>query len=152
MLELDILTLVHMTKLFVKDMVARNFGHVLQIASIGAYQPSPTYATYSAAKSFVLLFGEALSYELRKTKVRVTVLSPGVTKTEFFEVAGQKPTLYQRLAMMESPAVVRIGINAMLRGRPSVVPGLFNALMTWGTRLMPRRWLAVIADRLMQIG
>ena len=51
MLELDIVTLTHMTKLFVKDMVARRFGYVLLVASIGAYQPSPTYATYSAAKT-----------------------------------------------------------------------------------------------------
>jgi len=58
-LELGIIALVHLTKLFVRDMVARNLGYVLLVSSIGAYQPSPTYATYSAAKSFVLYFGAA---------------------------------------------------------------------------------------------
>ncbi len=152
MLELDIITLMHLTKLFVNDMVARNFGYILMLASIGAYQPSPLYASYSAAKSFVLNFGEALSYELRKTNVRCTVLSPGVTATEFLKVSGQQASLYQRLTMMQSPAVARIGIDSMLKGKPSVVSGRLNALTAWSNRLMPRRWSAAIASRLMSVG
>lgn len=149
MLELDIITLVHLTKLFVRDMVARDSGYILQVSSIGAYQPSPTYATYSAAKSFVLYFGEALNYELRKTNVSCTVLSPGVTATEFLQVAGQRATRYQRLVMMRSRDVVRIGVESMLKRRGSVVPGRLNALMVWSTRLIPRRVAAALAYRLM---
>src|SRR4030095_3055339 len=67
MLELDVAAGVHLTKLFARGMVARGRGWILQVASIGAYQPSPTYATYSAAKAFVLSFGEAFSFELRHT-------------------------------------------------------------------------------------
>ncbi|MFO7166826.1 MAG: SDR family oxidoreductase [Chloroflexota bacterium] len=149
MLELNIIALTHLTKLFVRDMVARNFGFVLQIASIGAYQPSPLYASYAAAKAYVLHFGEALSYELRRTNVRVTVLSPGVTATEFFSVAGQQVTLYQRATMMRSADVARIGIRAMLAGRPSVVAGRFNALAAFAARLLPRRVQAALAHRMM---
>ena len=149
MLELDILALVHLTKLFARDMVARRGGHILQVASIGAYQPSPTYATYSAAKSFVLYFGEALAYELRGTGVTCTVLSPGVTATEFLQVAGQTPSLYQRTTMMSSPQVVDIGVEAMLKGRPSVVAGRMNGLMAFSTRLIPRQWAAAVANQLM---
>jgi short-subunit dehydrogenase len=152
MLELDIVTLVHLTKLFLKDMVARNLGYVMLVSSIGAYQPSPTYATYSAAKSFVLYFGEALSYELRHTKVKVSVLSPGVTATEFLQVAGQKPTLYQRLQMMPSERVARIGIEAMLKGTPSKVPGFSNALPVQLLRVTPRRMAAAIANVMMRYG
>ncbi len=150
MLELDIITVVHMTKLFLKDMVERNFGYILQIASIGAYQPTPLYATYSAAKSFILSFGEALNYELRQTNVKCTVISPGVTATEFLQVSGQQPTAYQRLVMMKSSAVARIGIDSMLKGKPSVVPGRINAVMAWSNRLIPRRFSAALADRLMR--
>lgn len=150
MLELDILTVVALTKLFLSEMVPRNFGFVLQVASIGAYQPSPLYATYSAAKSFVLNFSEAVNYELRGTNVKISVLSPGVTRTEFLQVSGQTPTLYQRLAMMESPAVVKIGIKAMLAGRPSVVPGMMNASTIFLNRLMPRRMAAAITHLLMR--
>jgi hypothetical protein len=152
MLELDIITLMHLTKLCVKDMVARNFGFVLLVASIGAYQPSPLYASYSAAKSFVLNFGEALNYELRSTNVRCTVISPGITATEFLKVSGQQASLYQRLAMMQSADVTRIGIESMLKGKPSVVPGRLNALTAWANRLIPRRFSAAIAYRLMTIG
>jgi hypothetical protein len=149
MLELDIVTLTHMTKLFVRDMLARNHGYILQLASIGAYQPTPLYASYSAAKAYVLNFGEALNYELRKTGVKVTVLSPGITATEFLKVSGQQATLYQRAVMMQSPDVVRIGINALLKGKPSVVPGRLNAIMAWSNRLVPRRVQAAVAYRLM---
>lgn len=150
MLQLDIMTVVQMTKLFVRDMVARNFGYVLQIASIGAYQPSPLYATYSAAKSFVLNFSEAVNYELRDKNVRISVVSPGITKTEFLQVSGQNATFYQRMVMMTSEQVVRIGLNTMLKGRPSIVPGILNAITVWMNRLMPRRMAAVIGYRLMQ--
>lgn len=150
MLELDIITLVHMTKLFIKDMVARNSGYILQISSIGAYQPSPTYATYAAAKSFVLNFGEALNYELRNTKVKVSVLSPGATATEFFQVSGQKPPLYARLTMMESRKVAEIGIKTMLKGRMSKVSGFPSSFMAWSTRFAPRRLTAAIANLLME--
>ena len=152
MLELDIITLMHLTKLCVKDMVARNVGFVLLVASIGAYQPSPLYASYSAAKSFVLNFGEALNYELRSTNVRCTVISPGITATEFLQVSGQQASLYQRMAMMQSADVTRIGIESMLKGKPSVVPGRLNALTAWSNRLMPRRLSAAIAYRLMTVG
>jgi hypothetical protein len=152
MLELDIVALVHLTKLFLKDMLERDSGYILQVSSVGAYQPSPTYATYSAAKAFVLSFGEALSYELRKTNVKVTVLSPGVTKTEFLEVAGQRPTRYQLRMMMPSREVAEIGIRAMLAGRPSKVPGAANAFAAWSVRFLPRRTAAALARALMTYG
>jgi len=149
MLDLDILALVHLTKLFLKDMVERNLGYILLVSSIGAYQPSPTYASYSAAKAYVLSLGEALNYELRKTGVKVTVVSPGVTATEFLKVAGQKPSLYQRLVMMKSKDVARIGIESLLRGKPSVVPGWLNAVSAFATRLAPRSTQAALAYYLM---
>jgi short-subunit dehydrogenase len=149
MLQLDVVVPVHLTKLFLPGMLARDRGYVLNVASIGAYLPSPLYASYSAAKSFVLNFTEALSYELRGTGVRATALSPGITATQFLEVAGQRATRYQRMAMMQSPEVVRIGVDAMLKGRPSVVPGRLNAVSAWSNRLIPRRLSAAVANRLM---
>jgi uncharacterized protein len=150
MLELDMVVLTHMTRLFVADMVTRGFGYVLQVASTGAFQPTPTYAAYAAAKSYVLSFGEALHYELRQTGVSCTVLCPGVTRTEFFEVAGQRLTAYQRSTMMDSATVAQIGIQAMLQGRSSVIAGWLNSFFALGTRLMPRQVLAAMAYRLMQ--
>lgn len=150
MMQLDMVTLVHLTKLFSKDMVARNTGYILLIASIGAYQPTPTYATYAAAKSFVLSFGEALNYELKNTNVNITVLSPGITATEFLKVSGQEATFYQRMAMMESRPVAEIGIRAMFRGKASIVPGFLNKLSAFSVRFIPRRWQAALAYVLMR--
>ncbi len=97
----------------------------------------------------MLSLGEALNFELRKTGVHVTVVSPGVTATEFLKVAGQQPSLYQRLMMMRSADVARIGIESMLRGRPSMVPGWINAFSAFATRFIPRSLLAPLANFMM---
>jgi short-subunit dehydrogenase len=152
MLELDVVALVHLTHLFARDMVERGSGYVLQVSSIGAFQPTPTYASYSAAKAFVLSFGEALAHELRKTGVRVSVVCPGVAATEFLRVSGQKPTLYQRAFMMQSDQVVRSALRAMLRGKPSRVPGFGNAFAAWSMRFVPRRLQAGLAHTSMNVG
>jgi uncharacterized protein len=149
MLELDVIVPVHLAKLFLPGMLERRRGWVLNVASIGAYQPSPLYASYSAAKSFILNFTEALSYELRGSGVVATAVSPGVVATEFLQVAGQRPTRYQRLARMDSPSVASIAVDAMLKGRPSLVPGRLNAVSVWSNRLLPRRASAALAHRLM---
>lgn len=145
MLQLDIVNLVHLSKLFARDMVARGFGAVLQVASTGAYQPSPGYASYAAAKSFVLSYGYALDYELRGTGVSCTVVSPGVTATEFLAVSGQEKTWFHKLTMMESADVARIGIDALLARRGSVVPGWLNKMACQSHRLNPRVLSTAIA-------
>jgi uncharacterized protein len=150
MLELDVVALTHLTHLFLPDMLARNSGYILLVGSTGSFQPTPTYAAYAAAKSYVLSFGEALHYELHQSAVKCTVLCPGVTRTEFLEVAGQQVTAFQRQSMMESADVVHIGIEAMLKGRSSVVAGWLNAFLAWGTRLLPRQTLAATSSRLMK--
>jgi len=150
MLELDVAALTHLTRLFVPDMVARGSGRILLIGSTGSFQPTPTYAAYAAAKAYVLSFGEALHYELRKTGVRCTVLCPGVTRTEFFQVSGQEMTTFQKATVMESADVARIGLRAMRKGRSCVVAGGINAFFAWGTRLLPRQALAAITARFMR--
>ena len=146
MLNLDILTPVHLTRLFAEDMVDRGWGRIMQVASIGAFQPSPNYAAYAAAKSFIQHWGEAIDFELRPHGVTCTVVNPGVTETEFFDAAGQtQRTWYQKLSIMDSPTVAEIGVKAMLKKRMCITPGFFNAFNTWLTRLLPRRlvrWLA----------
>jgi len=81
--------------------------------------------------------------------VHCTVLSPGITATEFLAVSGQRLTLYQRLTMSDSAMVVRQGLQAMLAGRPSVVPGFIHALLAWSNRLVPRRLAAAIGYQFM---
>jgi uncharacterized protein len=150
MIRVDVLALVGLTRRFLPDMVARGYGRLLHVASMAAYQPSPLYAAYGGAKAFVLNFGEALDHELAGTGVTSTVVSPGVTRTEFLNVAGQSPTLFQRLTMMDAKDVAAKGVRAMLRGRRSVVTGWVNSLLTWSVRLLPRRTVAATAERFMR--
>ncbi len=140
MLDIDIIALTHLTKLFIQDMLARDYGYILLVSSIGAYLPSPTYATYSASKRFVLDFGEALNFELRKTNVSCTVLSPGVTKSEFHQVAGQELTLFQRMTMIPSAKAARSGVKAMLKGKPSVASDWMTALSAFCSASCPAGW------------
>jgi uncharacterized protein len=152
LIRLDMITLTELTRLYAEGMVARGRGWILQVASISAYQPVPSYAAYAAAKSYVLSFGEALGHELRGTGVCCTVVSPGVTATEFMERAGHRLTSFDRLALMESPVVARVGIRALLAGRGSIVPGLANAFNAWVMRFVPRRWAIAIVALTMRLG
>lgn len=150
MLEVDIAAVVHLCKLLVPGMRERRCGYVLNVASIGAFQPTPLYASYSAAKAFVLSFSQALNYELRGSGVSVTVVSPGVAATEFLAVSKQQATLYQRMVRMSSAAVVRAAVNATMKRRAAVVPGFVNAATAFATRFTPAPVLVRLAYALMK--
>ena len=131
-------------------MVERGFGHVLNLASIGAYQPSPLYASYSAAKSFVLNFTEALSYELRGTGVHATALSPGWWPPSSSRSPPRRPPATSGAAgwtARRSPASAWTPCSG---GRPTLVAGRRNAAAAWSVRLLPRRTAAALAHRAMR--
>lgn len=139
MIQLDIVSLTAMTHIFGQEMKKRKRGQILQIASILAYQGVENFAVYSAAKAYVLRFGEALHKEFKRDKVTVTTLCPGLTDTGFASVAQQRITPLMRIFMMQTPPVVRQGIRALDAGRISVVAGFANKLTVafiWAT---PRR-------------
>lgn len=150
MLQLDIVALVKATKIFSVGMKARGWGRILQIASVAAYQASPLYASYGAAKAFVLNYGIAINRELKGTGVSCTVLAPGVTATAFFSVAGQQMTAYHKAVIMTSERVTRIGLKALASGKSSVVPGLANAAGAFLTRLLSRDLAAAFVMKLMK--
>jgi short-subunit dehydrogenase len=150
MLQLNMLSLTELTHAFADGMAARGGGKILLVSSIGGYQATPSYAAYSASKAYVLLFGEALHEELKRRGVTVTVLSPGITATRFLEVSGQKATLYQRMVMMQSRPVARLGLKALFAGRASIVPGWLNTVTAWSNRLMPRLVQRRVAFALMK--
>ncbi|HVO17674.1 MAG TPA: SDR family NAD(P)-dependent oxidoreductase [Anaeromyxobacter sp.] len=150
MMILDVLVPLELTRSLGGAMIRRGRGFILQVSSIGGYQPTPLYAVYSAAKAFILSFGEAVAYEWRRRGVTVSVLCPGVTATSFLAVAGQAATAYQRAVMMDSPTVTRAGLDALARGTPSVLPGVLNKLTVFSSRFAPRRWLPAVAHRLMR--
>jgi short-subunit dehydrogenase len=141
-LQLNILALTQLTHRFVRAMLARDRGWVLNVASVGAYMPVPSYATYAASKAYVRNFTEALAHELRRTSVRVCCLCPGATATEFMAVAGHEVPASLSFALMSSERCARIGLNALFRGRRNVVAGWSNAIGMFLMRFLPR-WAIV---------
>lgn len=120
-------------------MRARGRGYILNVASTAAFFSGPRMAAYYASKAYLLHLSEALWSELRDDGVRVTVLCPGPTRTEFQERAGMSGTTWlESLARMDAAAVARAGYRGLGRGRRVVVPGLLNRLTAVLPRLVPR--------------
>lgn len=142
MMQLNMVTLTELTHAFAKDMVAAGRGRILQVASVGAFQPSPYYASYSATKAYVRDFSQALHFELRGTGVTCTTICPGLTATEFHEVADHPKPAYMNAVMMKARDVAEIGLRAAERGRAGVTPGIFNKLMELSVKFWTPRWLA----------
>jgi uncharacterized protein len=150
MLQLNITTLTHLTRLFLPQMLARNTGKILNVASLAAFLPGPLMSVYYATKAYVLSFSEALSSELAGTGITVTALCPGPTKTEFQSRAGISHSLLFKSKVMPSMTAARIGYRAMQKGRRTSIPGPLNKLSAFSTRLLPRQMTAAIAKKLNQ--
>jgi uncharacterized protein len=147
MLRLNIDTLTDLTHLFLPAMRARRRGIIIQVGSLASFMPGPLYAAYSASKAYVLSLGESLNRELKGSGVSCTVVCPGVTATSFFDAAGQnnRYTLYQRLVIMQAEDVARIGLQAALKGKPSILTGFLNKLQVFAFRFTPRAWATFMA-------
>ncbi len=150
MLQTDVVTLAGLTSLYLPEMLARRSGYILNVSSIAAFQPTPLYASYAGAKAFVLYYTQALHHELRGSGVHASVVAPGVTATEFLEVAGQKASPYQRLTMMQSKDVVRRAIDGLLAGKQTIIPGFVNAAVASVARISPAWLSSRVAQALMQ--
>ena len=148
MLQVNIVALTHLTRLILPGMLERGSGRIMNMASVAAFLPGPLMAVYYATKAYVLSFSEALASEIAGSGVTVTAVCPGPTKTEFQLRAGiAESPLFQR-GVMTSPQVARIGYDAMMHGRRSVVTGFSNKISTMGTRFLPRAASAAIAKKL----
>jgi len=147
-INLNVTSLVALTRLFLPTMVARHRGTIVNVASTAAFQPIPWMATYGATKAFVLSFSEALAHELRGSGVNVLALCPGATRTEFQAVANNADAGIPSFAYMDAATVVRQGIASAKRGQTVRINGFSNLLMAEVTRLVPRSLAARVAGAL----
>ena len=148
LMQVNMVALAHLTKLFLPEMMRRGSGRILNIASTAAFVPGPFMALYYASKAFVLSFSEALSNEVQGTGVTVTVLSPGPTRTEFAKAAGVADSDLFHGPVMGAAEVARIGFDAMMAAKSSVIAGARNRWMIRGTRLVPRSFVAAQTRKL----
>ena len=140
MIQVNVVALTHLTKLFVRKMVAKKSGRVLNVASTAAFQPGPLMAVYYATKAYVLSFSEALANELAGTGVTVTALCPGPTKTGFQARAQMEQSkLVRGKEIMTAETVARIGYAGLMKGKTVVIPGVSNKMMAQAVRFLPRK-------------
>lgn len=138
-INLNISSLVVLTKLFVKEMIERNSGKVLNLASVASKLPGPWQAVYHGTKAFVLSFTEAIREELKDTDITVTALMPGVTDTDFFNKADMldSKAVQDKDAMSDPADVAKDGYEALMAGKDKVVSGMKNKLQVGMSNVLP---------------
>ncbi len=150
-MQLNMVSLVHLTKLYSKDMISSKFGKIMNVASTVSFQPMPYLAIYAATKSFVLSFSEAIASELTGSGITVTALCPGLTKTGFLEVANMQDSKFlHKASIATSKEVAEYGYEAMMKGKTVAVHGIINSLMAQSTRLLPRDLVTTIAKKVQE--
>lgn len=153
MMQVNMMALVQLSKLFLPAMVARGSGKIMNVASTAAFQPGSLMAVYYATKAFVLSFTEAIANELSGTGVTVTALCPGPTRSEFQQRAHIENTRLVKgkfMGMMTAETVAQIGYRGFLQGKRLVIPGLLNKVGVQSVRLSPRRVATQIARMLQE--
>lgn len=122
MIHLNVLTLTQLTKLFLYDMLIRNEGKILNLASLLSITPTPLMAVYAGTKAYVYNFTQSLVNELKDTNVTITALLPNATDTDFFHKAGAENTKVTD-EVQDPVMVAQDGYKALMAGKPKVIPG-----------------------------
>ncbi len=137
MLDLNISAVVQLSHLYGQRMRELGGGYMLQIASVAAFQPLPSYSIYAATKSFVLSFSRSLHFELQAYGMSSTALCPGPTATSFFAKAQHTLSRSIERLMMKPEDVARQGLEAMFARQETHVSGLINKISSNLPRLIP---------------
>lgn len=150
MINLNITALTHLSWLFIPGMIKRGGGKILNVASLAAFTPGPTMSVYFASKAYVLSFSEALNNELKDKGITVTALCPGSVDTKFHEVALGDPALVREREMMSAREAAEAGYNAMMKGKPVIIPGFKNSLVAFVSRFVPREVVVKSARKIQE--
>ena len=146
---LNVSAVVELTRLLLPGLIAAPAGALVNVASLAAYQPLPGMAVYAASKAFVLHLTEALSAELADTDLRVLAVSPGPTRSAFYDTSG---TAEAGVRFQEPAEVARTILDALdaRRTPASVISGRRNAVQVGLARLLPRSTVLGLAARSVQ--
>jgi len=148
MIDLNIKALTKLTRLFLPEMVERNSGRIMQVASTAGLIPGPLQAVYFATKSYVLSLSQAIAEEVSDTNVTCTALCPGATETEFVEQANLEGTNLIESGMEKSRSVAEKGYNAMVKGKLIEITDIkLKITLDWIVPLMPRKMVLKTARK-----
>ena len=146
MVQVNCSSVVHLTRLYLPEMIERRRGDVLILASTVSFQAVPYISTYAATKAFDLLFSEGLAEEMKPYGIRVCALCPGSTESEFHAVAQQGEFTQKKQETAEK--VAKTGLAALTAGKSYVISGTGNYLGAHLQRLVPRRMVTSIAAKM----
>ncbi|MDR3498251.1 MAG: SDR family oxidoreductase [Parvibaculum sp.] len=141
LIALNVATLTDMTSRFLAPMLERGKGRILNVASIAAFQPVPSLATYAATKAYVLSLTESLSEELKGSGVTVTALCPGITETSMVDRAREANAAASQLPPFmigDVNDVAAQGYAALMAGEVIRVPGVLNFAASLAARATPK--------------
>lgn len=144
LINVNITALTVLTRYFIKDMVSRREGGILNVASTAAFIGGPKMAIYYSSKAYVLSLTEALHDEVKNFGVRVSCLCPGPVKTSFQEKSGIKKSERSKKYLMDASLVAKEAYLKFLKGKVIIIPGYKNKLLILGNKLIPRslgRWI-----------
>lgn len=146
MVQVNCAAVLHLTRLFLPEMIARRRGDVLIVSSTAAFQAVPYISTYAATKVFDLFLAEGLAEEMRPHGVRICALCPGTTESEFHDAAGHPARVRRRGETAEK--VARTGLRALAAGKSYVISGFANYLGAHSQRAAPRGLVTRIAAKM----
>lgn len=147
LVKLNVMSLLEMNKRFVPDMVERQFGYIMNVASMASFLPGPIMANYYASKAYVLSLSEAMYEELKEEGIKVSALCPGPVRTNFQETAKMKKSENLKSFMLEAKKVADVGYLGLWRGKAVVVPGTLQKALPVLVKLMPRCLVRKISMR-----
>ena len=149
MIQLNITALTQLTKLYLKEMVNRGSGKIMNVASTAAFQSGPTMAVYYATKAYVLSFSEAIDNEVRDKGVTVTALCPGATESGFQAAAAmEESNLVKGRKLPTSKEVAEYGYESMMNGKTVAIHGFMNYLLANSVRFIPRAMVVKVTRKL----
>lgn len=137
MINLNILALTCLTKLFLHPMLQKGKGKILNVASTAAFLPGPLMSVYFASKAYVLSFSQAIANELTGSGVQVNVLCPGPTQSDFQRVASMESSKLMSGKIPSSKDVAVFAYDELMKGSVVSIHGFVNRLMTYASRLVP---------------
>ncbi|MEY3426531.1 MAG: hypothetical protein RL679_1889 [Bacteroidota bacterium] len=150
MINLNITSLTHFTKLYLQDMVKRRSGKIMNVASTAAFQSGPTMSVYCATKAFVLSFTEAISNEVIDKGITITALCPGATETGFQAAGGLDDSkLFKDKKLPTAKEVAQYGYASMMKGKIVAIHGIKNYIMSNSIRFIPRSLVLKISRKML---
>lgn len=149
MTNVDCNAVLYFSRVFLENMLKYNEGHIINVASIAGFLPGPYMCTYHACKSYVLLLGEAISYEIRKSKVKLLTLCPGPFLSNFVKLAHNDYT-FEKIKPISAKDVAMFGYKKSLKGKSLAIVGFKNKMTVFAAKLAPRKLVTSSSTKTMK--